>query len=309
TFGDTVIYPLAGLNEFTADVDLRPDKDIIVRINALLDTITGVIKWQFISLDTLTMDLTEDPMGGFLPPNVTSPEGEGSVSYTVGLKQSLTHGSQIKNKAVIVFDLNPPILTNEWLNTLDTIKPASHVEPLSAVINDTTFNVQWSGSDDGCGLRYYTIYVSENDSAYEPWKSYTSDISAFFTGEFGKTYKFFSIACDSVGNIEDSATSPDAETQLLVSVIENTPGANSLAIIPNPANNQATIEFEITQPEMVTIKINDILGREKTLLVSENKTAGKHRIIVTTTDFENGVYFLNLKTETSFITEKMLIVR
>ncbi len=120
TFGDTLVVPPPGVQTFTTDVDLRPGKDLIVRIEAGLDTQSGVVTWHLTSLDPATGELPEDPQAGLLPPNVTPPEGDGSVTFTVSAKASLPIGTEICNDARIVFDLNPFIDTPEWCNTIGT---------------------------------------------------------------------------------------------------------------------------------------------------------------------------------------------
>ncbi len=119
-FGDRLVVPPPGLQSFTTDVDLRPGTDLIVRIEAGLAAGTGVVTWRFTSLDPATGELTEDPLAGFLPPNVTPPEGDGSVLFTISPKAALPLGTTICNDARIVFDLNPFIDTPEWCNTIGT---------------------------------------------------------------------------------------------------------------------------------------------------------------------------------------------
>ncbi|MBU1614029.1 PKD domain-containing protein, partial [bacterium] len=213
-YGDTIVTPLPGLKEFSTDVDLRPGKNIILRICARVDTSTGAGFWKFTSLDPVTMDLTEDPMGGFLPPNITSPEGEGFVSYSVNLKSSADHGDEIKNKAAIVFDLNEPIVTNEYINIIDTEKPESRV--LSAQqLNDTTaFELVWGGNDNESGIRYYTIYVAQNDSAFVPLLSDYPDTWTTFTGQPDQTYYFYSVAEDNLGNVETAPAGYDLKLDI-----------------------------------------------------------------------------------------------
>lgn len=48
-------------------------------------------------------------MLGCLPPNITAPEGQGSVLFTVRQKSGLPTTREIRNRATIVFDVNPPI--------------------------------------------------------------------------------------------------------------------------------------------------------------------------------------------------------
>lgn len=142
TFGDTLVVPPPGLSQYTTDVDLRPANNLIVRINAGLDMTTGLATWRFTSLDPATMLPTDDPLAGFLPPNVTSPEGQGSVLFTVMPKANLPTGIEIRNQATIVFDTNPPIVTPEWLDTIDNDRPVSYVAPLPATQTAGDFLVQ-----------------------------------------------------------------------------------------------------------------------------------------------------------------------
>jgi hypothetical protein len=58
------------------------------------------------SFDTLTYDLVTDPLLGFLPPNVTAPEGEGFIGYTARPQATLAHGDIIEGAASIKFDDN-----------------------------------------------------------------------------------------------------------------------------------------------------------------------------------------------------------
>ena len=211
-FGAKRATPAANSKKFAADIDLRPGKTLIVRITGELDTAAGVARWLFTSLDPATMNLTEDPMGGFLPPNVTSPEGEGVVSYSVRPESSLTDGDRVAGRAKIVFDLNEPILTNVYSNTIDTAAPASSITGMTPV-NDSTFTIAWSGSDDGSGVREYSIYVSLADSPYVPLLMNTPLTSATFVCKRG--VKLYSVATDSAGNIEEAPSTPDVSGVLL----------------------------------------------------------------------------------------------
>ena len=51
--------------------------------------------------------------------------------YTVRRKADLATGTEIRNRASIMFDTNDPIETPEWLNTIDDSKPTSRVLPLA----------------------------------------------------------------------------------------------------------------------------------------------------------------------------------
>ena len=93
---------------------------------------------------------TDDPLAGFLPPNRTSPEGQGFVTFTVKPRAGVSSGEVVRNAASIVFDQNPAIVTAEWPNALDADVPASAVDALPAVA-PCSFLVSWSGADAGSG--------------------------------------------------------------------------------------------------------------------------------------------------------------
>ena len=244
-FGTTEIVPPRGLALFYHDVDLRPGKNLLVRIAASLDTTNGLATWRFTSIDPNTGLPPEDPMAGFLPPNMNSPEGEGSVLFTIMPKAGLPTGTEIRNKASIVFDTNAPIETPEWLNTLDNDKPSSQVAALPAVQAVTSFEVQWSGSDVGAGVKDYTIFVSENGGAFTEWLRNTTATSATFTGQPGKSYAFYSVARDQAGNVEDAPTGPDATTAIQAGV--------SLTVTTNPGGRQIIVDSQsYTAPQTFT---------------------------------------------------------
>src|SRR5206468_4222661 len=111
TFGNRHVTPSLGQTQFVTQVDLRPEKPLVLRITGKLDAATGLVTWRFNSLDPVTGGAPDDPQAGFLPPNVTSPQGQGSVLFTVMPKASLATGTEVRNKARIVFDVNPFIDT------------------------------------------------------------------------------------------------------------------------------------------------------------------------------------------------------
>ncbi len=214
-FGNRLMVPTSGQSSYATDVDFRPDKNLVVKITGSLNPSTGLLAWRFTSIDPATGNPPEDPLAGFLPPNVNPPEGTGSVLFTIMPKSSLTTGSEIRNKAEIVFDANAPIVTPEWFNTIDNSKPTSKVLPLAATQIAKDFQVQWTGSDEGSGIKDYSIFVSEDGGPFTSWINASPATSATFSGQRGKTYAFYSIARDNTGNLEDAHPTPDASTTIV----------------------------------------------------------------------------------------------
>jgi hypothetical protein len=160
--------------------------------------------------------LVADPLAGFLPPDNAQGAGEGFVSYTVLPKAGLPTGSLLYNRASIVFDVNPPILTDTVFNTIDATPPDSTMTPLPATTTQTSFVVSWSGTDQGSGIAYFDIFASIDGGAWFDWQEATTNTSATFPGAPGSTYAFYSLAYDNVGNVQSSPIIPGAQTSVSV---------------------------------------------------------------------------------------------
>ena len=197
-------------------LDLTADKGIYVDVIAGINVATGEAFWEFTSIDPATGEQPTDPLLGFLPPNLTAPEGDGFVSYSVRPQSTVTTGDVIDAEATIIFDRNEPIDTPAIFNTLDVDDPTSTVNSLPDTVEEPNFQVSWSGSDapGGSALESYTIYVSENGGAFVPWLEDTTLTEATYTGEAGHSYAFYSVATDYAGNVQDIPNQAQTVTQV-----------------------------------------------------------------------------------------------
>jgi PKD repeat protein len=302
-FGDSITMVPAGLQAFTGHTVLnRPGKpSITVRMDAKIDTATGIVKWRFLSLDPVTREILTDPLDGFLPPNKTGREGQGFVSYSIRPKETLSDGTLVNNKALIYFDNNAPIITNEFINTIDKVKPTSTVTPLPAQTTDTMFTVKWSGFDNGAGLRSYDVYYAINNGPFQLWLYDIMAIESVFTGKKDSLYKFYSIAKDYAGNIENGKT--QAETSILitgkVTGIDD-PQGNGFYFrqnYPNPATVYTLVEFNLPTPQHVRIVIRDIQGKEVGLITNKSFAAGTHKVKAAVYHLAAGMYLLEFNSK------------
>ena len=215
-FGRHQITPPLGVNQWETVADLRSEIGHDLKINAELNPDTRTVIWTFTTIDPATGQLTRDPIAGFLPPNDPAGSGEGSVSYLVLAQDALATGDTIDAQARIVFDVNDPIDTPVWTNTIDAASPGSTVAALPAETYAATFDVSWSGQDDpgGSGVANYDLFVSDNGGPFLLWLADTTATSAQFTGEDRHTYAFYSIARDNVGHVELPVPMADAETTI-----------------------------------------------------------------------------------------------
>jgi CSLREA domain-containing protein len=212
SFGSYTLTPPGGAQHFSGGIDLRPDLNLIVKVDAGLNLSTGLVTWQFTSLDPDTEQPTTDPAAGFLPPDVTPPQGVGTLLYSIHPKSGIASGTAVCNQATVVFDANPAIDTQQWCNTVDDSAPSSSVTKLPASETNASFPVQWSGADTGSGINDYTIYVSDNGAPYVAWLSNTTLTGSTYTGTLSHTYAFYSIAQDMAGNMEGPKNAADAAT-------------------------------------------------------------------------------------------------
>src|SRR6185295_8907921 len=79
-FGEVTLTPPSGTMHYATSVDLRPGRNLIVRVTAGIDLTTGLATWRLTSIDPATGNPPNDPLAGFLPPNKIPPEGDGRVS-------------------------------------------------------------------------------------------------------------------------------------------------------------------------------------------------------------------------------------
>jgi hypothetical protein len=302
TFADTTVNIQDYAKEFTILVDRFPKKDIIVQVHGVLDSIKGIISWDFHSLDRVTMELTEDPDLGFLSPNVTSPEGEGNVAFSCKLKSTVAHDDVIVNKATIVFDFNAPIVTNTFSNKIDAAVPTSSVTNLDLTQQSTTFPVAFTGSDNGAGLAGCKIFVSVNDSAYYLWKTANSTAPINFSGKNGKTYKFYSLATDSIGLAEPQKLQAEAVTTVLVTDKADVTISPKVSFYPNPASDFIMINADVRTSRDAIVRLIDVYGK---IVLVQPLVAGTQKISLV--NLPDGTYIMECISDEGVSRQKLLV--
>jgi RHS repeat-associated protein len=247
-FGDTVLAIPAGSQHFEQLLSVTiQGHSFDVWVYADFDSVTGLAQFVFQSLDPLT-GLPPDAFAGLLPPEDGTGIGQGFVRYTIEPKQGLPTGTEIRNVALIRFDDQTIIATNqvdpldatqgtdpakEALNTIDADAPESAVTALPAQAAGSSFEVDWSGSDLGAGIATFDIYVSVDGGAFAPWLLATSADSAIYTGEAGHSYAFYSVAVDHVGRREFAPAGADTTTTV--------PFGNTVPVL-EPIGNRSVAE-------------------------------------------------------------------
>ena len=78
---------------------------------------------------------------------------------------------------------------------------------------------------------------------------------------------------------------------------------------PNPFNPSTTIAYQIPKEGIVTLKVYDVLGREVTTLVNENKVVGKYSVEFSSNQLASGTYFYRLTSADFTEIRKMILLR
>ena len=207
-FNDASVAFPEGLREVRTFTTVSTDPNP-VDIEITFDDETGLMTTLLRSVNELTGEPPLDPIAGFLPPNDESGRGEGKVRFRIRANDDLVNGDTITNQATIVFDVNEPIVTNETSNVVDTEAPTSSVVPLTGD-QFQRFIVEMAGNDNGgSGVASYDIFVSIDGGQFELWLDNHPADTAFYDGEVGVTYAFYSVATDYMGLVESKA--PGAE--------------------------------------------------------------------------------------------------
>ena len=188
---------------FVKTIDMRPEIYAIAQVDGTFNQKTGIAQWIFQSLDPMTMEPTDDLMQGILPVNYNGTSGIGEVMFEVGVKQGKADGTQIKNRAGIVFDYEEAILTPTWTNIVDAVAPSSFIDEVVNE-NDSTISFHFFGEDNASGIWKYRFYVQAGQNA--PWWEIATDIApdSTFCYRFYDDidYGFCVLAVDSAGNVE-----------------------------------------------------------------------------------------------------------
>lgn len=244
---------LDGTPNFVRTVDMRPQINTVVQVEGEYDEQTGIARWLFTSLDPMTMEPTDDVMQGFLPVNHDGTSGIGDVGYRIGVKKGLVDGTEITNRASIVFDSNEPILTPAWTNIVDGVCPESRVTDVTYK-NDSIVTLSIEGSDERSGIWKYDLYVQYGVGA--PWIKEAELVADSTEVDFriydGLYYGFCALATDSAGNVEQKLLQPEALCAEIHLGDVNSDG------VVNERDAQLTMDYYLEKPVAILAAAADV---------------------------------------------------
>ena len=246
---------LNGSKSFVQTLDLRPEIDAIAELQCAYNVQTGLIRWTFTSLDPMSMEPTDDIMQGVLPVNYDGTSGIGNVTYTVDLLKTFPDGTEISNKASIIFDNNDAIETPVWTNTIDAVCPEGRVTG-AVLVNDSTATIRCEGSDERSGVWKYEVYVQYGSG--ELWEKVgecpaDSAVVSFRVYD-AMDYGFCALAVDSAGNVEVKEMAREASLGTYLNGDANADGTVDIEDVVN------AMRYFLGKTDVIYLKAADITG-------------------------------------------------
>lgn len=187
-------------------LDCRDSLGLYVDITAGYDVQNNQAFWEFQSIDPVTLLPPADPLKGFLlrQDSLNNTSGHGFVNFSIKPVTTAQTLDSILARADIMFDSNDTIPTNIERNTIDAFPPVSSISNLPDSTINTEITISYTGIDDlgGSGVKWFSIYVSDNGGAPELYAANFRGTDTTFTGVADHLYRFYITAADSTGNIE-----------------------------------------------------------------------------------------------------------
>ncbi len=79
---------------------------------------------------------------------------------------------------------------------------------------------------------------------------------------------------------------------------------------PNPFNSSTTLRFTVGKPELIDIRIFNVVGQEVSVVVSERLETGTYSTKWDANNLSSGVYFVRMETARGYVaTKKMILLR
>jgi len=78
---------------------------------------------------------------------------------------------------------------------------------------------------------------------------------------------------------------------------------------PNPFNPSTKITYSLQNPELVSMKVFDVLGREVATLVNQYQSAGKHTVNFNAGNLTSGMYFYKIEAGSFQSVKKLMLLK
>jgi photosystem II stability/assembly factor-like uncharacterized protein len=103
---------------------------------------------------------------------------------------------------------------------------------------------------------------------------------------------------------------PVSQLVSISNIHKNVPDIYSLCQnYPNPFNPVTTIQYELPRPGVVRLAVYDVTGREVSVLVNENQSAGTYESTFNGSSMTSGVYFYRIRSSDFVSVKRMVLIK
>ncbi|MBI4646045.1 MAG: T9SS type A sorting domain-containing protein [Bacteroidia bacterium] len=249
-------------------------------------------------LEILGSDVLQWTFNNIMLPdsNVNEPQSHGFVKYKINQQHGNSLGTIIENSAGIMFDFNPPVITNTVFNTIGNLDSLTTMSCDSGLLIIFVTDTATQGNNDGSinitvtnGLPPYTYSWSTGDN--------TEDIDSLPAG-------FYSVVVADSWGCTDSIT---IELPEATSVTSTANKQISLNIYPNPFTETTTVIFKNFLPgiQNANLKIIDLTGRIiKFYIVKQGET----NLTLHANEIGTGMFFVQLVLEKEIVITRKIVI-
>ena len=192
---------------------------------------------------------------------------------------------------------------NNSFTTFNSNNTSFPIDNINCIIADDSNYIDAGTRNSGL------IRFAANDTLGESWKLYNKYNSGMIDNEVKALEK------DSEGKIwigfEEGIAVFNSAGVLSVKNQETSSLSNFHLFqnYPNPFNPTTTINYQLPQTGYVTLKVYDMLGREVTTLVNEEKYKGSYSVNFDASKLASGVYIYRIKIKDYMSSKKMLFLK
>lgn len=164
--------------------------------------------------------------------------------------------------------------------------------------NDDMYFVKFDSDWNTCGNTNNMTFMSNSNGNITTENSiiYSTTVSTFS----------YPILINSAGTVVTNICSSIG----IINQENNTPKRYELSQnYPNPFNPSTNIKYQITNSNLVTLKIFDILGKEVATLVNEKQSPGTYEATWNASNYPSGVYFYKIQADDFSETRKMILLK
>jgi hypothetical protein len=232
-----------------------------------------------------------------LVPNITPPEGEGFVRFSVEPAAGLPSGTVFENRATIIFDMNPVITTNTWVNIIDNEAPVTKMATISYSGGDANINITCNSTDNqnGSGVGGYELYASVASAPFVfAGESYDGTFSYRVSDSTKTQYRFYIVATDNVENAEKHVPDYAELNTFMVSVWNRGEIEDEISVYPNPTDGLIQVSLKNVSSDDTRIQIISADGK---LLQNENirfNGSSYQTVTFDLSEYIQGVYFVKV---------------